>query len=151
MRHPLQHWTLNNWAWKTAFLLAASLAAPAALSAQSNIAAQRANGLSSIVRASLLPFLNLRNIGELGFYGGFESGMAFGGAHRSATSLTGSGDNAFTHPAGEGADVNFARNWMLHSDFVPQRWGPDPIRLEPMVLSMGVSYSLPFRTGGWAH
>jgi hypothetical protein len=151
MRHPLYHWIWNHWAWKTAFLLAASLAAPAALSAQANIAAQRADGLSSIVRASLLPFLNLRYISERGFYGGLESGRTFRGAYRSATSLTGSGDNAFTQPTGEGAEVNLARNWMLHSDFVPQRWDTDPIRLEPLVLSMGVSYSLPFRGDGWAH
>ena len=147
MRHPLHHWTWNHWAWKTAFLLAASLAAPAALSAQSNIAAQRADGLSSIARTSRLPFLNLRYISEHGFYGGFESVRAFRSAYLSASTV----DDAFTHPIGEGAEHNLARNWMLHSDFVPQRWDPDPIRLEPMVLSMGVSYSLPFRTGGWAH
>jgi hypothetical protein len=146
MRHPLHHWT-----WKTVFLLAASLAAPAALSAQTNIAAQRVDGLSPIVRASRLPFLNLRYISERGFYGGIESASAIRDTYRSATAVAGSGDNAFTHPAGEGAEHNLARNWMLHSDFVPQRWDPDPIRLEPMVLSMGVSYSLPFRTGGWAH
>jgi hypothetical protein len=150
MRHPLHHWIWNHWAWKTAILLAASLAAPAALSAQAS-AAQRTAGNSPFVETSLPPFLNLRYISELGFYGGFESGRAVRGTYRSATALAGSGDNAFTHPSGEGAEHNLARNWMLHSDFIPQRWDPDPIRLEPMVLSMGVSYSLPFRTGGWAH
>jgi hypothetical protein len=151
MRHPLHHWTWNHWAWKTAILLAIALAAPAIVSAQTNVDVQRTAGTSPITRASLLPFLNLRNIGERGFYSGFKSGRTFRGAYLSATTLFSTGDTAFTHPAGKGAEFNLARNWMLHSDFDAQRWDPDPIRLAPMVLSMGVSYSLPFRTGGWAH
>jgi hypothetical protein len=146
MRHPLHHWTWNHWAWKTAFLLAASLAAPVALSAQANIASQRADGPSSIARTSLLPFLNLRSLSERDFYSGFMSGRAFRSAYLSASTV----DNAFTHPIGEGAEVNLTRNWKLHSDFIQQEWNPDPVLLTPMVLSMGVSYALPFHTGGWA-
>jgi len=149
MRHPLRHWTWNHRAWKIAFLLAAFLAAPAALSAQAS-AAQRTAGTSPFIETSLIPFLNLRT-GERGFYSGFMSARAFRSAYLTATTIMNPGDNAYIHPAGEGAEHNLTRNWVLHSNFVPRGWDPDPIRLAPMVLSMGVSYSLPFRTGGRAH
>jgi hypothetical protein len=53
MRHPL-HLTLNHWAGKTVILLAASLAVPAAASAQAAVTAQRGAEIAPFVQASII-------------------------------------------------------------------------------------------------
>ena len=107
---------------------------------------------------------NGQNVGERSFSAGVKMGMAFRGIHPYATLLAGSGGITFTHPQpgypsdssfiysiGAGAEFNVMRNFKVRADFIEQFWNLDPVTLSPTILSVGVSYRIPFRTGGWVH
>ncbi len=104
------------------------------------------------------------NVGEHSFTGGFKLGMTFRGIHPYATLLAGTGGITFTHPQpgypsdssfiyslGAGAEFNVMQNWKVRADFLQQNWNLDPVRLTPIAMSVGLSYRIPFRTGGWVH
>jgi hypothetical protein len=107
---------------------------------------------------------NGQNVGEHSFSGGVKMGMAFHNFHPYATLLAGSGGITFTHPQpgypsdssfiysiGAGAEFNVMNNFRVRADFIEQFWNLDPVTLSPTIFSVGVSYRIPFRTGGWVH
>jgi opacity protein-like surface antigen len=123
--------------------------------------------LRSIVQPSLevrYVSANGLTVDEHSFTGGLKLGFTVHNIHPYATFLAGTGGIIFVHPSpgypsdtatvysiGGGADFNLLSNWKLRADFLEQNWNLDPSTLSPMVLSVGVSYRIPFRGGGWVH
>jgi opacity protein-like surface antigen len=123
------------------------------------------------LRSIIQPSLEVRYISANGatvdehsITGGLKIGATIHGIHPYVTFLAGTGGITFVHPQpgypsdtstvysfGAGADFNVLPNWKLRADFLQQNWNLDPLTLTPMVLSVGVSYRIPFRTGGWVH
>jgi opacity protein-like surface antigen len=174
------------------------LAAPAVVSAQAIVAAQRGAEIAPFVQTTILnpdygptnntgytvgvdytrflrsiiqPSIEVRyvsanglTVDEHSLSGGLKLGVRVHGIHPYATLLAGTGGITFVHPSpgypsdtsviysiGAGADFNVLPNWKLRADFLHQSWNLDPNTLTPVVLSVGVSYRIPFRTGGWVH
>jgi hypothetical protein len=193
MRNQLKCWTS-----KTAIFLGVLLAAPAAVSAQAIVAADRGAEIAPFAQTSLLspdwgqtrntgytvgvdytrfirsivqPSLEGRYVSASGitvtehsFTGGLKLGVRVRGIHPYATLLAGTGKIIFTHPSpgypydtsviysiGAGADFTVATDWKVRADFLQQHWNLDPVTLTPTVISVGVTYRIPFRTGGWVH
>jgi opacity protein-like surface antigen len=193
MRNPLNHWKSN-----LAMTLGLLVAAPAVVSAQAIVTAQRGAEIAPFVQTTILnpdyghpenvgytvgvdytrflrsivqPSLEVRyvsangaTVDEHSITGGLKLGVTVHGIHPYATLLAGTGGITFVHPSpgypsdtaaiysiGAGADFNVLPNWKLRADFLHQNWNLDPNSLTPMVLSVGVSYSIPFRGGGWVH
>ncbi len=124
------------------------------------------------LRGSLFqPSLELRvtdanglTVGEKSFTGGVKLGTTIHGIHPYATFLAGTGVITFVHPVqtyasdtsfvysiGAGAEFNVASAWKVRADFSQQHWDLDPQLLTPVALSVGISYRIPFRNGGWEH
>ncbi|MGD0798687.1 MAG: outer membrane beta-barrel protein [Acidobacteriaceae bacterium] len=124
-----------------------------------------------LIQAIVQPSLELRyvsanglNVSEHSFTGGFKLAMTYHRIHPYATLLAGTGGITFTHPQpgypsdtsfiysiGAGAEFNVTQSWKVRGDFLQQNWNLDPVKLTPVVLSVGVSYRIPFHTGGWVH
>jgi opacity protein-like surface antigen len=107
---------------------------------------------------------NGTTVDEHSLTGGLKLGVTVHNIHPYVTFLAGTGGITFVHPSpgypsdtatvfsfGGGADFNVLPNWKLRADFLQQNWNIDPLTLSPMVLSVGVSYRIPFHNGGWVH
>jgi hypothetical protein len=105
------------------------------------------------------------DVGEKSYLGGFKFTTTIHGIHPYATILAGTGgikfmnpidtygsDTSFVYSMGGGAEFNILPAWRLRADFTSQHWDLDPQILTPQVLSVGLSYSIPFHAnGGWVH
>jgi opacity protein-like surface antigen len=139
---------------------------------QRNIGYTAGVDYTRLVQTLIQPSLELRyisangqNVDEHSLIGGLKFGMTFhNNFHPYATLLAGTGGITFNHPAagypsdtsfvyciGAGAEFNVMRNFRVRADFLQQNWNLDPAKLTPIVLSVGVSYRIPFRAGGWVH
>jgi hypothetical protein len=138
---------------------------------QHNIGFTAGVDYTRLIQTIIQPSLELRyvtangqTVSEHSFTGGLKFGMTFRGIHPYATLLAGSGIIDFTHPQpgypsdggfvysfGAGADFNVMQNWRIRADFIHQNWNIDPETLTPVAVSIGVSYRIPFHTGGWVH
>jgi hypothetical protein len=123
--------------------------------------------LRSIVQPGIeLRFANANGltVSERSFTGGLKLGTTVYGLHPYATLLAGTGTITFTHPIdtylfdtsfvysiGAGMEFGLPHGWKMRTDFVQQNWNLDPHQLTPIALSVGFSYRVPFRAGGWEH